>query len=314
MKVVVTGGAGFIGSHIAESYVNEGAEVHIIDDLATGHRRNVPAGATFHEGSILDSNLLSKVFAGASFVFHQAALGSVPRSISDPLRSNEVNVSGTLGVLLAARDAQVRKVVFAASSSAYGDTPTLPKHEAMPVNPQSPYAVTKVAGEHYCRAFSNIYGLPTTALRYFNVYGPRQDPNGAYAAVIPRFIAAAFKGNPLLIYGDGSQTRDFTYVADVVRANKLAAEEKRTDGLVMNIGAAGRTSIRELAGLVIRLSRSQSRIELAPSRPGDIRDSLADLTLAERAMGYRPEYPITQGLKLTVEHFISSAIDEQERV
>ena len=303
MKVVVTGGAGFIGSNLARALLAEGREVHVLDDLSTGHRRNVPPGAVFHHGSILDRPLLGRVVQDATYVFHQAALPSVPRSVADPLASNEANVTGTLNVLVAARDAGVRKVVFAASSSAYGNTPTLPKHEGMPVNPMSPYALTKVAGEFYCRIFHQVYGLRTTGLRYFNVYGPGQDPDGAYAAVIPRFIVRALRGEPLPIHGDGTQSRDFTFVADAVRANLLAAASTESDGLVMNVGAGRRTTLLELARLVIEATGSASLVEHHPRRPGDVDHSLADVSLAARTTGYAPTVDVREGIRRTAEWF-----------
>jgi nucleoside-diphosphate-sugar epimerase len=307
MKALVTGGAGFIGSNLAERLLTDGHEVHVLDDLSTGHRRNVPAGATFHAGSILDGKLLRKAMAGAEVVFHQAALGSVPRSVEEPVLSHEVNLTGTLRVLEAARALDVRKVVFAASSSAYGDTPTLPKHEGMLPAPLSPYAVTKLASEHYCSAYHKVYGLPTTSLRYFNVYGPRQDPNGAYAAVIPKFILAALKGETLTIHGDGTQSRDFTYVADVVQANLLAAQGAKSDGQMMNIGAAGRTDLNELAREIIALAGSRSKVVHGPPRAGDVHDSQASLDRARELLGYRPAVALAQGLSRTVEWFRANA-------
>ena len=303
MKALVTGGAGFIGSNLAERLLTDGHEVHVLDDLSTGHRRNLPAKAVFHQASILDDAALRKAMQGAEVVFHQAALGSVPRSVADPVTSHEVNLTGTLRVLEAARHLGVRKVVFAASSSAYGDTPTLPKHEDMVPAPLSPYAVTKLAAEHYCAAYTKVYGLRTAALRYFNVYGPRQDPEGAYAAVIPKFILAALQGQPLTIHGDGSQSRDFTYVADVVQANLLASANGKSDGQMMNIGAAARTDLNELAREVVRLADSASSILHGPVRVGDVRDSQASLDRARELIGYRPAVALPEGLKRTVAWF-----------
>lgn len=299
----MTGGAGFIGSNLAERLLAEGHEVHVVDDLSTGHRRNVPAKATFHHVSILDDAGLRRALAGAEVVWHEAALGSVPRSMADPLGSHGPNLTGTLKVLEAARHAGVRKVVYAASSSAYGDTPTLPKVESMPPQPLSPYAVTKLAGELYCQVYTRAYGLPTTSLRYFNVYGPRQDPEGPYAAVVPRFILAALRGEPLTVNGDGRQSRDFTFVGDVVEANLLAAQRGKGDGAVVNIGAGGQTELNELARLVVELAGSRSPIVHAPPRPGDIRDSLAGLAQARDLLGWRPRTPVREGLATTVEWF-----------
>jgi len=299
MKCIVTGGAGFIGSHLAEALLARGDEVHIIDDLSTGHRGNVPAGAQLHQGSITDRELLARVFAGAKYVFHEAALGSVPRSIEEPARTDFANVHGTVCVLDAARHANVEKVVFAASSSAYGDTPTLPKHEEMAPSPKSPYAVTKLAGEQYCRTFYETYGLRTTALRYFNVYGPRQDPQGAYAAVIPRWIAACLGGEPIVIHGDGSQSRDFTYVDDVVQANLLATASTAADGEIVNIGAGSRTDLSTLAKLILDATGSDARVEHAPPRAGDVAHSLASLEKAKRVLAYEPRVTLREGLAAT---------------
>ncbi|MHB1261266.1 MAG: SDR family oxidoreductase [Thermoplasmatota archaeon] len=303
MKAVVTGGAGFIGSNLAERLLADGHEVHVVDDLATGHARNVPRAATFHRASILDEAALTKAFAGAEVVWHQGALGSVPRSMKDPLASHEANLTGTLRVLDAARKADVRKVVYAASSSAYGDTPTLPKVESMPTRPLSPYAVTKLAGEQYAQVYFRAYGLRTTSLRYFNVYGPRQDPNGPYAAVIPKFILAAMRGDPLTIHGDGRQSRDFTFVADVVQANLLASQSGKGDGEVVNIGAGATTELNVLAGTILELVGSKSKIVHGPDRPGDIRDSLAGLDRARELLGYRPTTTVREGLAKTVAWF-----------
>ena len=299
MKAVVTGGAGFIGSNIAERLVADGHDVLVFDDLATGNRANVPKGARFQQGSILDPEALDKAFKGAEAVFHMAALPRVSRSIENPVRSNEVNVTGSLQVLQAARRHDVGKVVYASSSSAYGDTPTLPKVESMPTTPQSPYAVSKLTAEMYCRVFHRVYGLRTTALRYFNVYGPRQDPNGAYAAVIPKFILLAMKGEPIPIHGDGSQTRDFTYVGDVVAANLLAIKSTKADGQVVNIGAGGRTSLNDLAKAILKATGSKSKIVREPPRAGDVHDSLASLVLAKELLGHKPKMPIARGIPAT---------------
>ncbi|HUR62101.1 MAG TPA: SDR family oxidoreductase [Candidatus Thermoplasmatota archaeon] len=303
MKALVTGGAGFIGSNLADRLLADGHEVHVLDDLATGHAGNVPKKATFHKASILDARALRKAIAGCEVVYHQGALGSVPRSVEDPVTSHEVNLTGTLRVLEAARAAGARKVVFAASSSAYGDTPTLPKHEGMVPAPLSPYAVTKLASEHYCAAYTKVYGLRTTALRYFNVYGPRQDPNGAYAAVIPRWILAALGGDTLTVNGDGTQSRDFTYVADVVQANVLAGASGTSDGQMMNIGAAGRTDLNTLARQIVALAGSRSKVVHGPPRAGDVRDSQASLDRARQLLGYRPTVELKEGLRRTVEWF-----------
>lgn len=303
MKAVVTGGAGFIGANLSEALLGEGHEVHIVDDLATGHRENVPEGAVFHEGSILDEALLAEVFADASVVYHQGALGSVPRSIKEPLVSNEVNITGTLKVLLHAHEAEVDKVVFAASSSAYGDTEELPKVETMTPRPKSPYAVSKLTCEHYCKVFHEVYGLRTTALRYFNVYGPKQDPDGPYAAVIPKFILAALRGDDLHIHGDGEQSRDFTYVADAVQANMKAAASTRADGEVINVGAGERTTVNTLARDILDAVGGDAKVVHGPPREGDVAHSLASLDKARALLGYEPTVPVADGLARTVGWF-----------
>ena len=300
-KVVVTGGAGFIGSHLAEELARRGYQVIILDDLTTGRMENIEGltkkdNARFIQGSITNLLLLKELFQGAVCVFHQAALPSVPRSVKDPLATNEVNITGTLNVLLAARDNKVRKVIYASSSSVYGATPTLPKREDMVPRPQSPYAVSKLAGEYYCQAFQEVYGLATVCLRYFNVYGPRQNPDSQYAAVIPKFIKSAAEDSPLIIFDDGEQTRDFTFIVDVVAANILAAESS-TSG-VFNIGRGKSITINELAGLVIKLTGNNVKPIHQKLREGDIRDSLADISKA-KAFGYEPRYNLEEGLEET---------------
>ncbi|MAF85156.1 MAG: GDP-mannose 4,6-dehydratase [Dehalococcoidales bacterium] len=300
-RVVITGGAGFIGSNLAEELAISNTVV-IIDDLSTGKKENIASllqkdNIKFIEGSILDLKLLQKSFRGIDFVFHQAALPSVPRSIEDPRASNEVNITGTLNVLLAARDNKVKKVIYASSSSVYGDTPTLPKREDMPANPQSPYALTKLVGEYYCGIFHQIYKLPTICLRYFNVYGPRQDPTSQYAAVIPRFIVRVLRGNHPIIYGDGNQTRDFTYVKDVIQANVVATQDETTG--IFNIGRGERNSINYLAEIILNIMDKDLQPVYESPLPGDVEHSLADISKAEK-MGYRPEYDLGTGLKQTI--------------
>lgn len=301
MKVVVTGGAGFIGSNLAEELSNR-YEVTVLDDLATGRESNLSGlDVEFAQGSILDTELLARTFRDARFVFHEAALPSVQRSVEDPARSNMVNVNGTLNVLLAARDAGVKKVLFASSSSVYGDTPILPKVESMTPAPMSPYAVTKLTDEHYCRVFTALYGLPTVALRYFNVFGPKQDPASQYAAVIPNFITRILAGEPPVIHGDGRQTRDFTFVRDVVSANILAAESDAVG--VFNVACQKRIDLLELAGTIMDLVGTRVDPIHEASRPGDVRDSLADISRARDAFGYAPRYTLTDGLKETIQWF-----------
>jgi UDP-glucose 4-epimerase len=302
-KVIVTGGAGFIGSHLVRELVKRGDEVVIIDNLATGRLSNIEPvlgtkNAVFVRGSIMDLPLLRRLFSGMDYVFHQAAVPSVPRSIKNPRASHVANTTGTLNVLLAARDKGVKKVVFASSSSVYGDTPVLPKVEDMNPNPQSPYAVTKLTGEYYCRVFQSVYGLNTICLRYFNVFGPRQDPNSQYAAVIPLFIDNALAGRSPVIFGNGEQSRDFTYIRDVVEANILAAESPVTG--VFNIGSGIRVTIDHLAQLVINLVGNNSiKVVYQDARPGDILHSLADITRAG-TFGYHPKYSLEEGLREVV--------------
>jgi UDP-glucose 4-epimerase len=304
-SVVVTGGAGFIGSNLAIALSKEN-HVIVIDDLSTGYLENIrrsidDGGIEFVKGSITDVSLLQKTFNNVDYVFHEAALPSVPRSIKDPLTTNNVNITGTLNVLLAARDNGVKKVVYASSSSVYGDTPTLPKKENMLPNPLSPYAVSKLAGEYFCQIFSGVYGLPTVALRYFNVYGPRQDPASEYAAVIPKFITQVLNQQNIIIYDDGEQTRDFTFVADIVRANILAAESKITG--VFNTAGGKRISLNDLAQTIMTLCKKKVKIVFEDVRPGDIKHSLADISKTKKGFDYIPEYDINEGLKETIQWF-----------
>jgi len=309
-KVVVTGGAGFIGSHLVEGLVRRGYDVTILDDLSTGKMDNIKGilnkpNVDFIQGSITNLALLQKLFQGTYYVFHQAAIPSVPRSVNDPKASHEVNVTGTLNVLLAARDNGIKKVIYASSSSVYGDTPTLPKVEDMIPNPQSPYAVTKLTGEYYCQVFRQVYNIPTVCLRYFNVYGPKQDPESQYAAVIPKFITSIINGQGPIIFGDGEQSRDFTYIKDVTEANILAAESDATG--IFNIGNGKSITINQLAKLTINLLSNYSinPIHEEP-RPGDIKDSLADITRA-KTFGYSPKYDLEKGLYETVRSFTNES-------
>ncbi|MFC1846988.1 SDR family oxidoreductase [Chloroflexota bacterium] len=305
-KVIITGGTGFIGSHITEKLANQGYQITVLDDLSTGKLANIEAllerpNTEFVQGSVTDITLLQRIFRDAYYVFHQAAIPSVPRSIENPQASHDINVTGTLNVLLAARDNDVKKVIYASSSSVYGDTPTLPKVEDMIPNPQSPYAVTKLAGEYYCRVFEQVYNLPTVCLRYFNVYGPRQDPDSHYAAVVPLFISRVSQGKPPIIFGDGKQTRDFTYISDVVEANILAAESNASG--VFNIGGGGnQVSLEKLARLVPKLMGKNIDPIYEKPRPGDIRHSLADISRA-KTFGYKPEYNLEEGIKETIRGF-----------
>jgi len=303
MKYVVTGGAGFIGSHLAECLVDWGHDVTVIDNLFSGRKENIRHlfdNPHFHfvQGSITNPDLLEDVFRGADGIFHQAAIPSVPRSIKDPVATNDANVNGTLRVLVAAKECGVKKVVYASSSSVYGDTPTLPKVEGMTPNPKSPYAVSKLAAEYYCRVFSEVYEIKTVALRYFNVFGPRQDPESQYAAVIPRFITRTLAGKPPIIYGDGNQTRDFTYVKDIVQAN-VKAMERDAQG-VFNVAYNQRISLLSLVDIIAEETRMKVNPVFEPPRPGDIHDSQADITAARNAFGYAPEYTVRSGLKETI--------------
>jgi len=301
-KILVTGGAGFIGSHIAEELCGKN-EVVVLDDLSTANEqstsfvRALPLG--FVEGSINDRTTLDRLLPDVDYVLHQAAIPSVPRSIEDPLASNRANVGGTLNLLKACVDNDVERVVCASSSSVYGDTPALPKVETMNPDPKSPYAVSKLIGEHYCRVFSELYGLKATSLRYFNVFGSRQNPFSQYSAVIPKFVYSALDNKPLVIYGDGEQTRDFTYVKDVVAANLLAAQESTTG--VFNIAGGKQITINELAERIISLTGSSSDIVHEQVRKGDVLHSLADISKAEKELGWKPKYSLEAGLKEYIE-------------
>jgi len=311
MRYLVTGGAGFIGSNLARALLSAGEKVRVLDSFLTGKRENLEGlaqrhGAAFEliEGDLRDLEAVRKASEGMDFVLHQGALPSVPRSVADPALSNEINVSGTVNLLIAAREAGVRRVTFAASSSAYGDTAELPKREAMTPNPKSPYAAQKLAGEHYMRIFHELHGLQTVSLRYFNVFGPRQDPQSTYAAVIPRFIAAALRGEAPVVYGDGRQTRDFTYIDNVVQANLVACSApKEACGRVFNIACGERVSLLEILEIVGSEAGRSVPPRFEPPRPGDVRDSLADISLAREVLGYAPKVAFRDGLKKTFDWF-----------
>ncbi len=302
-KVIVTGGAGFIGSNLVDE-LSKQHSVTVVDDLSTGKMENIAhlKNIDFILGSITDPGLLKRAFEGAECVFHLAALPSVQRSVDDPLASNAANVDGTLNVLLAARDCGVKKVIYASSSAVYGDEPTLPKREDMMPGPLSPYAVGKITGEYYARVFSELYGLRTVCLRYFNVYGPRQDPASEYSAVIPIFISRILAEKAPVIFGDGNQTRDFAFVRDVVRANILSMEKEQAEG-VFNIACGKRTSLNHLAGIIMEILGLEAGLIHEKPRPGDIQDSLADISAARNELGYEPEYDLMSGLKETVDWF-----------
>jgi nucleoside-diphosphate-sugar epimerase len=315
---LVTGGAGFIGSNIVRALVKRGARVRVLDNLSTGRLSNVEGvqdSIEFVNSDIRDIATCRDALRGVQFVLHQAALPSVPRSLKDPAGSTAVNIQGTVNLLAAATEqgSSVKRFVFASSSSVYGDTPTLPKVETMATLPQSPYAVTKLAGEHFCRVFARCYQLPTLCLRYFNVYGPRQDPQSTYAAVVPRFIAACIQGRPATIFGDGSQSRDFTYVEDCVAANLLACEAKTASGEACNIGAGARITIAELYRTIETLVGRRQPPEFAEARPGDVKHSLADISRARSLLGYVPQHDLKSGLARTVEWFVASTSSDNPR-
>lgn len=300
---LVTGGAGFIGSHLAARLAMRGEAVRIFDNFSTGSETNVAAAGDQVEvmrGDLRDEAAVRRAMNGVSVVFHQAADPSVPRSLDDPRTCYEINVLGTLNVLLAARDAGVRRVVFASSCAVYGDSPVLPKSEQLPPEPASPYAASKLAGEELCAVFTRSWGLETVALRYFNVYGPRQDPQSAYAPVIPRFLQALLRGERPVIYGDGGQTRDFVYVGDVVQANLLAAEAPGVAGRVFNIAAGRSVSLYQLLLLMADLLGVPPKAEHLPPRSGDIRHSAADIRAARQALGYEPMVRLEEGLASTI--------------
>lgn len=307
-RYLVTGGAGFIGSHLVEALLGRGEQVRVVDNLSTGRRANLDAAVAaagtappeFLEGDLADPAVAAAAVAGIDYVLHQAAIPSVPRSVADPIASHRANVDATLQLLVAARDARVRRLVFAGSSSVYGDARELPKHEGLPVNPLSPYALQKVTGEQYLRLFTALYGLETVSTRYFNVFGPRQDPSSPYSGVISLFIRAVLDGRPPTIHGDGEQTRDFTYVADTVDGVLRAAVAPGVAGEVINIATSGRVSLNRLLADVQQLLGTHLTPVYGPPRAGDIRDSQAAIDKAERLLGYRPTVGFEEGLRRTV--------------
>ena len=312
---LVTGGAGFIGAHLVEGLLRRGHRVRVLDNFSTGAQTNVravqaqvaAAGLTSAlevvDGSILDQHTLATAMHGIEYVFHKAALASVPFSLQEPLQSNRVNVEGTLCVLLAARDAGVRRVIYAGSSSAYGDHPELPKREDHPTNPLSPYALAKLTGEEYCRLFTRLYGLETVTLRYFNVFGARQNPNSQYAAVIPRFIIACLKHEPLPVYGDGQQSRDFTYVDNVVHGNILAMTAPDVAGKVINVANGSRTTLLQLIAYLEACTKQRAEVQFLAARPGDVRHSQADVSRAKALLGFEPLVDVEEGLQRTLAYY-----------
>ncbi|MBW2979905.1 SDR family oxidoreductase [Candidatus Woesearchaeota archaeon] len=306
MRFLVTGGAGFIGSNIVEGLLSKGYQVKIIDNLSTGNLKNLSGmldKIEFIEGDIGDLKLLKESFKDVDFVLHQAALRSVPRSIKEPIKTNEVNANGTLKVLVAARDAGVKRVVYASSSSVYGDCKSLPNMESMEAKPISPYAISKLVGEHYCRLFYDTYGLETVSLRYFGVFGPRQDPDSQYSSVIPLFIKAFMHGKKPAIFGDGKQTRDFTFVKNVVGANILACSSKNACGKVFNIACNKSTNLIELIVKIGKIFGREIKPTYTRPREGDVKHTLADISLAGKILGYKPTHSIDEGLKLTVDWY-----------
>ena len=308
-KYLVTGGAGFIGSHLTEELVRRGHGVRVADSLITGKRSNLDhiKGVDFLEGDLADEPFARRAVEGIDYVLHQAAIPSVPRSVKDPITSNRANVDATLNVLVAARDAKVKRLVFAGSSSAYGNTPTLPKHEEMPTNPLSPYALQKVIGEQYLQMFTTLYGLETVSIRYFNVFGPRQDPSSPYSGVISVFATALIENRSPKIYGDGEQTRDFTYVANVVDGVLRACEAKDASGEVINVATAGRISLNDLFRTMREIVGAQVEPTYVESRAGDVRDSQADISKARRLLGYTPTVSFEEGLRQTIAWYRSAA-------
>ncbi|MCX6150433.1 MAG: NAD-dependent epimerase/dehydratase family protein [Ignavibacteriales bacterium] len=307
VKVVITGGAGFIGSHIAEYWMKENASVHIIDDLRSGFKRNIPQSSfvKFYQGSITDKKLVEKVVEGADYIFNLAALVSVPESIIKPKECIEINVIGLLNILDAAKAAGVKKVVHSSSAAVYGDNSESPKFIFMKPQPKTPYGITKLDGEYYCQMYFENFGLRTTSLRYFNVFGPRQDPKSQYAAAIPIFINKALKNDPIEIFGDGEQTRDFVFVKDVVFANVLAAQNEIFNG-TLNIANGSSISILEIAKLIIKETNSKSKIVFKSERPGDIKHSLASIKDTAEILNFVPKVDLMQGLKETIRYFLQA--------
>jgi nucleoside-diphosphate-sugar epimerase len=306
MRVLITGGSGFIGSHLVDHFLTAGHEVRVLDNFATGRRENllhVMGDIELVEGDMQSYERVHNAVVGCEAVFHQAALPSVPRSVADPLTSNASNVVGTLNVLLASRDAGVRRVVFASSSSVYGANETMPKTEDLPTAPISPYAVSKLAGEGYCRSFHHVYGLETVALRYFNIFGPRQDPLSQYAAVIPNFITSVLSGRPPKVFGDGEQSRDFTFIENVVEANRLAVDAPGVAGKAYNVALGERISLNTVLREIEEITGKEADPTYLDPRPGDVPHSLASIERAAEDLGYTPLVPFREGLRKSVEHF-----------
>ena len=309
-KVLVTGGGGFIGSNLVRGLLERGDDVRILDNFATGNRANLAGleeDVEVVEGELRSYERVHNAVRGVELVFHQGALPSVPRSVQDPLTTSAVTIEGTLNVLLAARDESIRRVVFASSSSVYGNSGSLPRTETQQPDPISPYAVAKLSAESYCVSFHRVYGLETVALRYFNVFGPRQDPNSQYAAVVPRFLTAIDEGRPVPIHGDGTQSRDFTYVENVVEANLLAADAPEAGGTVLNVATGRQASVNDLADAIGTVLGKPVEKQYLPTRTGDVRDSWADVSEAARVLGYETRIGLEDGLRLTAEAFLARA-------
>jgi nucleoside-diphosphate-sugar epimerase len=308
-RFLLTGGAGFIGSHIVKRLVGEGAVVRVVDNLSTGQVArldNLRCSIEYVEADLADNLVSDEVVKDVDYVLHQAAIPSVQRSVNDPIGTNRANVTATLNLLESCRKAGVRRVIYAASSSAYGDTEILPKTEEMPANPLSPYALQKLVGEYYCKLYYRLYGLETVCLRYFNVFGPAQDPHSEYSAVIPKFITKLLAEEPLVVYGDGEQSRDFTYVENVVEANLLALQATKACGKVLNVGCGERITLNTLIQLLEEIVGVKAKVSYSASKPGDVRHSLADINLARRLLEYEPKVMVKEGLRRTVEAFVKS--------
>jgi UDP-glucose 4-epimerase len=305
-EYLVTGGAGFIGSHITEALVQRGQRVRVLDNLSTGRLdalKGCLSQIAWIEGDVRDPAVVRPAVEGVDVVFHQAALASMPRSVADPMSTHEVCVTGTLRVLIAAREAGVRRVVYAASSSAYGNAPQLPKRESQPPEPASPYAAAKLAGEHYCEAFTAVYGLETVRLRYFNVFGPGQDPSSPYSAVIPLFVTAMLGGRRPTVYGDGTQSRDFTFISDVVAANLLAADAPAAAGNVYNVASGRAVSLLKIITLLNQFLDTKVEPAFESPRPGDVKHSLADLSRAKADLGYVAQVGFEEGLRRSIDYY-----------
>jgi len=308
-RFLLTGGAGFIGSHIVKRLVGEGAVVRVVDNLSTGQvarLETLRCSIEYVEADLADNLVSDEVVKDVDYVLHQAAIPSVQRSVRDPIGTNRANVTATLNLLESCRKAKVRRFVYAASSSAYGDTEVLPKSEEMPPNPLSPYALQKLAGEHYCKLYYSLYGLETVCLRYFNVFGPGQDPHSEYSAVIPKFISKLLINELITVYGDGEQSRDFTYVENVVDANLLALQATKACGKVLNVGCGERITLNTLIQLLEEIVGVKAKVSYSASKPGDVRHSLADINLARRLLEYEPKVMVKEGLRRTVEAFVKS--------